>query len=274
MIDLMPSLQDELPVEHEGIGLYTERPLIFPFRLHSLLSAAKQTGVDDIVSWDETGSKLVIFNLEKFVSKILPTVFRQSQFASFRRQMNAYGFERETKSRSSPVSTLIVYSHKNFHRDRLSACEKITRRRSKQRKETPAQSEKIDIEFPKGEQLLQHCHMKEGFSWPEVHNTKTDGKVNSPLMMTTSKVCSANRESLSRMYERTMHKEVRASMQSSGNLHEPSNNVIDAFDDELDELADLVFNNDLSGCDDIDGISWDPSEESISSLSSINSRAA
>jgi len=286
----MPSLQDEFPVEHEGIGLYGERPLIFPFRLHSLLSAAKQIGVDDIVSWDESGTKLIIFNLEEFVSKVLPTVFRQSYFASFRRQMNAYGFEREaktTKSRSSPCSTLIVYSHKHFHRDKLASCEKIIRRRSKQRKETavplcPSQydpsAKNVDIAFPKEEI---------NFSRSEVHNAKTDGNINFPFMIATPKVYSTNDASLSRMYERTMHQEVRqqrdmGSMQSrertyfnnQESINEPYHNAFKSSDDELDELAEMVFNSELSGCDEVDGISWDPCEESLSSLSSVNSRAA
>lgn len=248
MIEASHIFQDEMPVDHEGNGLDGERPLIFPFRLHSLLSSSKQLGVDDIVSWNESGSKLVIFDLERFVSTVLPTVFRQSQFASFRRQMNAYGFEREmksTKSRSCPAPTMVVYSHKHFHRENLAACAKIIRRNSKQQEDIPSGGKTLNRRTKKG-----------------VDKTKTGGLVDIPFMMESPKASMKNDESLTRMYERVMHNEVKKildtdDMQSvtsetdelltdffedQESISEPLNkdDAFKASDDVLDELAEMV----------------------------------
>lgn len=106
----------------------------FPSRLHDLLSRATKLGVDHIVSWDLTGTKFIIHDQENFVSKILSNTFRQSKFSSFRRQLNAYGFERDflPQKLTDPASTCIAYVHPDFKRDNPEACEKIIRQYASQ----------------------------------------------------------------------------------------------------------------------------------------------
>lgn len=99
----------------------------FPYRLHCLLSNAAQLGVEDIVSWNSSGDKFVIHRQKEFVEKILPNVFKQSMFSSFRRQINAYGFEKELAN--TYKTPTLVYSHKYFKRDNPSACKQLKRRR-------------------------------------------------------------------------------------------------------------------------------------------------
>eukprot|EP00546_Thalassionema_frauenfeldii_P009528 CAMPEP_0178908700 /NCGR_PEP_ID=MMETSP0786-20121207/8068_1 /TAXON_ID=186022 /ORGANISM="Thalassionema frauenfeldii, Strain CCMP 1798" /LENGTH=218 /DNA_ID=CAMNT_0020580631 /DNA_START=259 /DNA_END=915 /DNA_ORIENTATION=+ len=105
----------------------------FPYRLHMLLSQAKELGVDNILSWHPSGTKFVIYNQGDFVTKILPTVFSQTKFASFRRQLNAYGFERELNpNKSSDSASFLIYSHIHFKRDDPQSCKTIPRRRKNQ----------------------------------------------------------------------------------------------------------------------------------------------
>jgi len=111
--------------------------LTFPIRLHGLLKQAEKFGVDHIISWNDDGTKFIIHNQKQFVAKILPNIFKQSKFASFRRQLNAYGFERVFIPNSlskvgEGAGALIVYTRENFTRDDPSACELITRRYSNQ----------------------------------------------------------------------------------------------------------------------------------------------
>lgn len=100
----------------------------FPYRLHRLLNQATELKLDDIISWHPSGSKFVIHKQADFVKKILPNTFNQTKFASFRRQINAYKFEREINSENTE-STTLVYSHPNFHRDKPQGCERIVRRK-------------------------------------------------------------------------------------------------------------------------------------------------
>lgn len=108
--------------------------LNFPFRLHQLISQAAKLEVDDIICWDSTGKKFIIYDQNKFVEKVLPTVFKQSQFSSFRRQLNAYGFEREFMPNVLVKSgaTCVAYVHQDFQRDDPEACRRISRRYSNQ----------------------------------------------------------------------------------------------------------------------------------------------
>lgn len=117
------SLSQILP--SEGMRLH------FPVKLHMLLSKAKQNGVSNIISWHPSGNEFVIHDLTKFVSNILPKTFKQSKMSSFRRQLNAYGFQRVApKGDIDCKSSAMVFFHKEFRRDDPVGAKKITRRRA------------------------------------------------------------------------------------------------------------------------------------------------
>lgn len=106
----------------------------FPFRLHYLLSQASQLRIDDTLAWHPSGEKFIIYNQAKFVANILPNIFKQTKFASFRRQLNAYGFEREMNQKRSlnNPNSVLVYFHKDFKKDDPVGCGRIPRRRTNQ----------------------------------------------------------------------------------------------------------------------------------------------
>lgn len=49
---------------------------------------------DEYVSWNEKGDALVVKQVHGFTEVVLPTFFKHSNFASFVRQLNMYGFRR------------------------------------------------------------------------------------------------------------------------------------------------------------------------------------
>eukprot|EP00547_Thalassionema_nitzschioides_P008580 CAMPEP_0194225738 /NCGR_PEP_ID=MMETSP0156-20130528/40233_1 /TAXON_ID=33649 /ORGANISM="Thalassionema nitzschioides, Strain L26-B" /LENGTH=343 /DNA_ID=CAMNT_0038957805 /DNA_START=18 /DNA_END=1046 /DNA_ORIENTATION=- len=127
---LNPSYADASAVsEHKSMSRRKPCRLNFPTRLHGLLTQARKFGVDDIISWNEEGTMFIINNEHQFVSKILSSIFKQSKFSSFRRQLNAYGFERVPFPNNLDKSngSAIIYSHADFKRDDPSACKRITR---------------------------------------------------------------------------------------------------------------------------------------------------
>jgi hypothetical protein len=103
----------------------TATRMTFPFQLHELLSEASELGLDDIITWQPLGDSFIILKPNEFAQKIMPKVFRQTKFSSFKRQLNAYGFLR------APTESLdlIVYSNAEFRRDQPEACGQILRRR-------------------------------------------------------------------------------------------------------------------------------------------------
>eukprot|EP00980_Cylindrotheca_fusiformis_P030935 scaffold25655_cov142-Cylindrotheca_fusiformis.AAC.1 len=68
----------------------------FPLKLHSMLEAVEQEGLNDIVSWQPHGRCFVVHKPVEFVS-ILMKHFGISKVSSFQRQLNLYGFQRITK---------------------------------------------------------------------------------------------------------------------------------------------------------------------------------
>lgn len=77
-----------------------------------------------IAAWSENGDNFVVKNIEKFAGVVLPLYFKHSNFSSFARQLNFYGFR---KLRSEAILTAEVdpssacyvrFYHENFQRDK------------------------------------------------------------------------------------------------------------------------------------------------------------
>jgi hypothetical protein len=70
---------------------------LFPTRLHLMLSSAESEHFDHIVSWQPHGRSFKIHQPLRFATEVMPLWFQQTKFASFRRQLNLYGFSRLTR---------------------------------------------------------------------------------------------------------------------------------------------------------------------------------
>jgi HSF-type DNA-binding len=99
----------------------------FPHQLHALLCEAERLGLSDIIAWEPSGESFIIRKPHEFAEKIMPRLFRQTKLSSFKRQLNAYGFERQL----SNSLDLLVYSNLPlFRRTSPETCNQICRRRS------------------------------------------------------------------------------------------------------------------------------------------------
>lgn len=52
------------------------------------------SSIDTIISWNEDGTSFVIWNPAEFARDVLPKFFKHSNFSSFIRQLNTYGFRK------------------------------------------------------------------------------------------------------------------------------------------------------------------------------------
>ncbi len=71
--------------------------VLFPVRLHVMLSMAKSESFDHIFSWQPHGRCFKVHDAAKFVNDVMPRWFKQTKLRSFHRQLNLYGFSRLTK---------------------------------------------------------------------------------------------------------------------------------------------------------------------------------
>ena len=87
----------------------------------------------DIATWSPTGDNFVVKNVEKFASAVLPMYFKHSNFSSFARQLNFYGFR---KLRSDPILTndidpqtaaYVRFYHEKFQKGRPELLHSIKR---------------------------------------------------------------------------------------------------------------------------------------------------
>lgn len=78
----------------------------------------------DIATWSPNGDNFVVKNVEKFASSILPQYFKHSNFSSFARQLNFYGFR---KLKAEPILTAdydartasyVRFYHEKFQKDK------------------------------------------------------------------------------------------------------------------------------------------------------------
>jgi hypothetical protein len=104
---------------------------VFPAKLHRLLQDAPKNGLSHIVSWIQGGTAFQIHSMDQFTSRVMSTYFSQSKFASFRRQLNLYGFH---KSRHSEAVKGTYYYHESFLQNDPSLLHQIVRPKSPSRR--------------------------------------------------------------------------------------------------------------------------------------------
>ncbi|KAH1069850.1 Heat stress transcription factor B-3 [Glycine soja] len=69
-----------------------------PFLLKTYM-LVDDPATDDVVSWNSEGTAFVVWQPAEFARDLLPTLFKHSNFSSFVRQLNTYGFRKIATSR-------------------------------------------------------------------------------------------------------------------------------------------------------------------------------
>jgi hypothetical protein len=89
----------------------------FPEKLHRMLQEVEEAGDGDIISFFSHGRAFGVHDPERFVTKIMPTYFKQSRLSSFQRQLNLYGFTRVSSGTDTGG-----YYHELFLKGRPALC--------------------------------------------------------------------------------------------------------------------------------------------------------
>ncbi|KAK2651861.1 hypothetical protein Ddye_011717 [Dipteronia dyeriana] len=84
--------------DHKGLLEYVRKSTPPPFLLKTYM-LIEDPATDDVVSWNEDGTTFVVWQTAEFARDLLPTLFKHSNFSSFVRQLNTYGFHKVATSR-------------------------------------------------------------------------------------------------------------------------------------------------------------------------------
>lgn len=106
----------------------------------------------EIATWSTTGDNFVVKNVERFAASVLPQYFKHSNFSSFARQLNFYGFR---KLKAEPILTAdfdartasyVRFYHDKFQKDKPELLQHIKRAtKSDQQSKDDVESLKMEI---------------------------------------------------------------------------------------------------------------------------------
>ena len=102
--------------------------MLFPEKLHQLLSMSPQIVDPAVISWAPHGRCFSVHNTREFTRELMPKYFNHNAITSFQRQLNLYGFKRITKAGSKDQG---AYYHELFLRGRPGLCRRMRRQKIK-----------------------------------------------------------------------------------------------------------------------------------------------
>jgi hypothetical protein len=107
--------------ELSSIEAAWEKALMPPF-VTKLRAMVDDPATDDLISWRDDGLSFQVHLPSEFARTVLPRYFKHSNFTSFARQLNQYGFRKLD-------SDHFVFGNRYFVRDHPEWLSKVTRRR-------------------------------------------------------------------------------------------------------------------------------------------------
>ena len=112
--------------------------------LTKLFSMVNDPSTDRLICWSLEGNSFQVLNQEGFSKEVLPLFFKHSNFASFVRQLNMYGFHKVPQPSQgalfSGFDEILEFSNPNFKRGHPELLSLVSRKKSH-----AAESNSVDL---------------------------------------------------------------------------------------------------------------------------------
>lgn len=125
-------LEEENKFFHESTRAKRAKPDAPKFLL--LLYEILQAENENVIKWAGDGLSLQILDPATVTEKILPKYFNHTNFHSFQRQLNYFGFRKWTKSKTD----ICTFSHPHFRQNQPELLQLIKRKKAPRRSGAPA----------------------------------------------------------------------------------------------------------------------------------------
>ncbi|ONH66541.1 Heat shock transcription factor [Cyberlindnera fabianii] len=108
-----------------------------PAFILKLWTMVNEPSNQELIKWCKDGKSFVVTNRENFVHEILPKYFKHSNFASFVRQLNMYGWHKvqDPSAGSLHSDDRWQFSNPNFQKDKPELLDKIVRNKPQEAEE-------------------------------------------------------------------------------------------------------------------------------------------
>lgn len=120
-----------------------------PAFVNKLWSMVNDNSNEKFIHWSRNGESIIVPNREKFVQEVLPKYFKHSNFASFVRQLNMYGWHKVQDIKSGSMlsnnDSRWEFENENFKRGREHLLENIIRQKPNSNLSGAGNGEDIDI---------------------------------------------------------------------------------------------------------------------------------
>lgn len=120
-----------------------------PAFVNKLWSMVNDKSNQHYIHWSSNGESIVVPNREKFVKEVLPKYFKHSNFASFVRQLNMYGWHKVQDVRSGSIlsnnDSRWEFENEHFKRGKEDLLENIIRQKPNSTSSGTGGNDEIDI---------------------------------------------------------------------------------------------------------------------------------